>query len=1480
MSSHVLQTGGSTGSIDGHASHLHLEEAQNAQDGQAQVRVLSYNFNILPRGCGGFQNERIDSFLKCVNEYDVLLFQEVYAATVLPYFLQRRVCYQKRFVDELKERGFTHYVISRQPSYPTILRENVHSDNGLIIASRFPIEHCGSHTFDGAERGSSAVRRGCLFAEVMVPAQDGGSVPLLLFNVHLREAEGAVATSAQVMETRRFIDSVIGTLYGENNEASKIPLVVAGDFNVNGIGLHDDGQPAKPFTELMQELQPMGGGLSEVILETLGHHPPTRPSRPFFPSRSKLNRDLLTPQRQDFFFVTPAAGVRMACIRKFVASSRRPYVYLSDHFGVSATLGVSATQPRVPAKAASRPIPTAFMPGGIVHQHSNPLLSAKMEFVLLLLPACAAMYFNSLTLCGLGILWFLLWWFISRICVLSNERQFATVTRAVVEGKEAVRFPHPKEYDSLHEVKTIAEMWQKTVCLHSTLRCLGQSDAAGRPEWLTYAAVEAKVRELGSGLCALGLAPGDVIGVDCQANRNAVILELACATYGFTTMTLVGKSNALRTLIDGQNVKVVFASRNAVASLLTCRSRNLETVVNVHSFQDAEDEAVARDVGITLLSYDGVCYNGRLHLVAPPPHVAEETVFSLAVDTATTGNPLSVVRVTHADVLRDVRSLVATAVLPNSHGKQLLVQFAPFSKLFNRVFILGLFAHGSCVATSESATRHAFATFRPTIMLASPSLFATSEIELKRRNERYGRVYTWLFEKALQIRSVLINVHCRDSSVLRFLFFRAIQRKLGGHVEKIVLCVSEESVSCRLQEHIAVCYSPCTREVFFMPSEGVFCVDGLPAPGIRVELGPLDGPATKATLGQLTLVRDGGRKHALPIAAKWNDNRTLRLMGPPGGILLPSGGEYVVAAELERLFAQSRYVNDIFLYARPSRPIIAIVTPNRDTVEFEWQQQHSTGVHNGAEDEAGAGAEAALLNWTELSRYASGLLLADFRRLVNLNGLHASQVPGFVHLHPHPFLDHEGFLTAYAGVRRECVAQYFKAVIERCYSDTDSHSIPTPSYSSGGVSSDDDSAETASRVGQLSLRVPVTIDIGGSFAKFLYVKPPGHFDIPDYLVNESSSLSDRINLRTFKFFAGAQVPEEQPQAFTSSTVGTVRFAKLPSKRIPDFIAYLEETKALNLYGEEYRKCIRATGGGAFKYAALAKKKLDSSFQAMREMDAVVQGLVLVIRLAPSSIFTVDPPTGIHYPHKLHGSPGDPLWPFPCLLVNIGSGISIIKCLGPDGSHVRVGGSPIGGATFWGLVRTMTDMTSWEEVLEIMRLDGPGDNKNVDLLVGDIYGYNAKDLPAMLSVDTVASTFGKFGTDRSYEAMAGLWSQSNFGDDRSDVISPSTSSSPVSPTPLSKWKKKACAMDIVRSLLNMISSNVTQLAYLHSRVQNVQNIFFAGGFVRENPIIWSLISATLQYWSKGECHAHFLEHDGYLGVLGSATMSVEAETAAT
>jgi len=73
--------------------------------------------------------------------------------------------------------------------------------------------------------------------------------------------------------------------------------------------------------------------------------------------------------------------------------------------------------------------------------------------------------------------------------------------------------------------------------------------------------------------------------------------------------------------------------------------------------------------------------------------------------------------------------------------------------------------------------------------------------------------------------------------------------------------------------------------------------------------------------------------------------------------------------------------------------------------------------------------------------------------------------------------------------------------------------------------------------------------------------------------------------------------------------------------------------------------------------------------------------------------------------------------FPFLLVNVGSGVSIIKVDG-HGKFQRVSGTNVGGGTYWGLGRLMTKCKSFDELLELSQR---GDNSTIDMLVGDIYG---------------------------------------------------------------------------------------------------------------------------------------------------------------
>ena len=92
--------------------------------------------------------------------------------------------------------------------------------------------------------------------------------------------------------------------------------------------------------------------------------------------------------------------------------------------------------------------------------------------------------------------------------------------------------------------------------------------------------------------------------------------------------------------------------------------------------------------------------------------------------------------------------------------------------------------------------------------------------------------------------------------------------------------------------------------------------------------------------------------------------------------------------------------------------------------------------------------------------------------------------------------------------------------------------------------------------------------------------------------------------------------------------------------------------------------------------------------------------------------------------------------YPLLLVNIGSGVSIIKVNSPT-NFERVSGTSLGGGTLWGLLSLLTPASSFDEMLE---LADKGDNATVDLFVKDIYGPDHH--VAGLDSNVIASSFGK------------------------------------------------------------------------------------------------------------------------------------------
>ncbi|RZC59172.1 hypothetical protein C5167_006472 [Papaver somniferum] len=325
----------------------------------------------------------------------------------------------------------------------------------------------------------------------------------------------------------------------------------------------------------------------------------------------------------------------------------------------------------------------------------------------------------------------------------------------------------------------------------------------------------------------------------------------------------------------------------------------------------------------------------------------------------------------------------------------------------------------------------------------------------------------------------------------------------------------------------------------------------------------------------------------------------------------------------------------------------------------------------------------------------------------------------------------------------------------------------------------------------------LALDIGGSLIKLVY------FSRHDQDRSKKSP-KDTVGSSSFN--------RRNMLSSSSSGGGRLHFVNFETQKINECLEFIS-SKQLHLGSSEISSgnsaTIKATGGGAFKFADLFKEKLGVSIDKEDEMDALVAGANFLLKAISHEAFT-----HVGGQKEFVQIDHDDLYPY--LLVNIGSGVSIIKVDG-DGTFERVSGTNVGGGTFWGLGKLLTKCQSFDELLEMSQR---GDIKAVDMFVGDIYG--GMDYSKIgLSATNIASSFGKAISENK-----------ELDDYRPE--------------------------DLTLSLLRMISYNIGQV---WDQADIFWRFFYSGSCLYHE---YYLQCVQL----LGEAQAMFLRHEGFLGALGA------------
>lgn len=74
-------------------------------------------------------------------------------------------------------------------------------------------------------------------------------------------------------------------------------------------------------------------------------------------------------------------------------------------------------------------------------------------------------------------------------------------------------------------------------------------------------------------------------------------------------------------------------------------------------------------------------------------------------------------------------------------------------------------------------------------------------------------------------------------------------------------------------------------------------------------------------------------------------------------------------------------------------------------------------------------------------------------------------------------------------------------------------------------------------------------------------------------------------------------------------------------------------------------------------------------------------------------------------------------------------------------------------------------------------------------------------------------------------------------------------------------------DLAHATLVTITNNICSLAKMCAINEKIEKVVFVGNFLRVNPISMKLLAFAMDYWSKGQLKALFLEHEGYFGAMG-------------
>ena len=246
---------------------------------------------------------------------------------------------------------------------------------------------------------------------------------------------------------------------------------------------------------------------------------------------------------------------------------------------------------------------------------------------------------------------------------------------------------------------TLIGLLQESVVKFASLAALKHSSPDGGLRTVTFAELYTAVKELGTGLIAIGLAPGTHVGILSENNPRWLIADFAiigCAGVDVPLGTGMTDAEIEYVLSHGDCDIAVVEDVASLHRLLSIRRRlpRLRKIV-VMEFSGPKPNAGAGDERVLIYAWDEVLKKGRTRIARGERQfdlrgasVTPEDTATLVYTSGTTGRPKGVM-LSHGSIMHNVTSVRASinpepgaawlSVLPVWHPFERMVEYCSLS---------------------------------------------------------------------------------------------------------------------------------------------------------------------------------------------------------------------------------------------------------------------------------------------------------------------------------------------------------------------------------------------------------------------------------------------------------------------------------------------------------------------------------------------------------------------------------------------------------------------------------------------------------------------------------------------------------------------------------------------------------------------------------------------------------------------------------